>query len=99
MQKGYWLARLTVTDSSAYGEYRRRNEAIYAKFGARFVVRGGKSEAEQLDPGANTMSLSSSGVTMRRSRAFTRRNTRKLRNSSEKGSEVDIVICEEYGGA
>ncbi len=42
MAKGYWLARLTVTDQSAYGEYRKRNEKIFAKFGGRFVVRGGE---------------------------------------------------------
>ncbi len=36
MAKGYWLARLTVTDPSAYCEYRKLNEAIYAKFGAAF---------------------------------------------------------------
>lgn len=45
MTKGYWLARLTVTDPSAYGEYRKRNEVIYAKFGARFIVAGGRAEA------------------------------------------------------
>jgi uncharacterized protein (DUF1330 family) len=42
--KGYWIARVTVNDQAAYEEYRKRNAAPFAKFGGRFIVRGGRSE-------------------------------------------------------
>jgi uncharacterized protein (DUF1330 family) len=42
--KGYWLGRVTVNDQAAYDEYRKLNAAPFAKFGGRFIVRGGRSE-------------------------------------------------------
>ena len=41
MAKGYWIARVDVEDDAAYGTYRSLNAIAFAKFGARFVVRGG----------------------------------------------------------
>lgn len=45
MPKGYWIARVDVTDPEAYKDYVAANAKAFAKFGARFIVRGGKSEA------------------------------------------------------
>lgn len=42
--KGYWLARVTVNNQADYAEYRKRNAAAFAKFGGRFIVRGGRAE-------------------------------------------------------
>ena len=42
--KGYWLARVTVNNQADYDEYRKRNAAAFAKFGGRFIVRGGRAE-------------------------------------------------------
>jgi uncharacterized protein (DUF1330 family) len=39
--KGYWIARLDITDEKAYAEYRKRNAVAFAAFGGRFLVRGG----------------------------------------------------------
>ena len=39
--KGYWIARLDITDEGAYAEYRKRNAIAFAAFGGRFLVRGG----------------------------------------------------------
>ena len=44
MPKGYWLARLDISDRETFGEYRKRNAAPIAKFGGRFMVKGGKAE-------------------------------------------------------
>ena len=46
MPKGYWLARLNIKDQDTFAEYRKRNAAPLAKFGGRFLVRGGKAEAK-----------------------------------------------------
>jgi uncharacterized protein (DUF1330 family) len=44
MPKGYWLARLDIKDRETFAEYRKRNAAPIAKFGGRFIVKGGKAE-------------------------------------------------------
>jgi uncharacterized protein (DUF1330 family) len=44
MPKGYWIVRIDVHDDKAYGAYRDANGAAFKKYGARFVVRGGKFE-------------------------------------------------------
>jgi uncharacterized protein (DUF1330 family) len=44
MPKGYWIARLNIRDRDTFVEYRKRNAAPLAKFGGRFLVRGGNAE-------------------------------------------------------
>ncbi len=45
MPKGYWIARVDVTNPEAYKDYVAANAVAFAKFGGRFLVRGGKLEA------------------------------------------------------
>jgi uncharacterized protein (DUF1330 family) len=45
MAKGYWIARMDVTDPEAYRQYVAANGVAFGKFGGRFLVRGGKFEA------------------------------------------------------
>ncbi len=44
MAKGYWIAMVDVSDPDAYKNYVRENAVAFRKYGARFIVRGGKSE-------------------------------------------------------
>jgi len=44
MAKGYWLARLDIKDRDLFAEYRNRNAVPIAKFGGRFIVKGGEAE-------------------------------------------------------
>jgi len=45
MAKGYWIGRVDVTDPESYAGYVAANGAAFAKYGARFVIRGGRFEA------------------------------------------------------
>jgi uncharacterized protein (DUF1330 family) len=45
MPKGYWIARVDVNDPEGYKAYLAANAAIFRKYGARFLVRGGQFEA------------------------------------------------------
>lgn len=47
MAKGYWIARVDVSNEEGYKPYAAANPAIFKKFGGRFVVRGGKFEAPE----------------------------------------------------
>jgi uncharacterized protein (DUF1330 family) len=44
MEKGYWLVAADITESEGYKEYLAESGKAFAKFGARFLVRGGSSE-------------------------------------------------------
>ncbi|MGH6815692.1 MAG: DUF1330 domain-containing protein [Hyphomicrobiaceae bacterium] len=47
MPKGYWIAHVTVKDPEGYKKYMAANAAPFAKYGARFLVRGGKYEVRK----------------------------------------------------
>jgi uncharacterized protein (DUF1330 family) len=44
MAKGYWVVRVDVADPGRYGAYLAANQAPLARFGARFLARGGRYE-------------------------------------------------------
>jgi uncharacterized protein (DUF1330 family) len=44
MAKGYWVARVDVHDTDSYKNYVAANGRAFAKFGGRFLVRGGAFE-------------------------------------------------------
>ncbi len=47
MPKGYWIARVDVFDPEAYQRYVAENAPVFASYGARFLVRAGRSEAKE----------------------------------------------------
>lgn len=47
MPKGYWVAHVTVDDPQAYEAYRQANAVPFAKYGARFLVRGGAQQVRE----------------------------------------------------
>jgi uncharacterized protein (DUF1330 family) len=49
MTKGYWVARIEVQDPEAYKAYVAANARAFAKYGARFLVRGGPFVAVEGD--------------------------------------------------
>ena len=44
MVKGYWIARVEVSDPERYKGYITANAVPFEKFGARFLVRSGRFE-------------------------------------------------------
>lgn len=48
--KGYVIAEITVTDPEAYKQYAATVPPILAKFGGKYLVRGGQTVAEEGEP-------------------------------------------------
>jgi uncharacterized protein (DUF1330 family) len=57
MPKGYWIARVDVSDPAGYQEYVAANAAAFSKYGARFIVRGGRFEAPEGTPRSRNVVL------------------------------------------
>ncbi|MEL6519615.1 MAG: DUF1330 domain-containing protein [Pseudomonadota bacterium] len=47
MPKGYWIANNIVHDAEVYEQYKAANAGPFAKYGARFLVRGGTQEVQE----------------------------------------------------
>ena len=45
MTKAYWMVRVSVNNAERYPEYLAAAKPAFEKFGARFLVRGGRYEA------------------------------------------------------
>jgi len=45
--KGYWIARVDVHNAEGYKEYVAQNGAVFAKYGGKFLVRGGRHVAKE----------------------------------------------------
>lgn len=45
MAKAYWIARVDVHDPETYKHYLASNQIAFAKYGARYVVRGAPFDA------------------------------------------------------
>ena len=47
MAKGYWIARIDIHNMDGYKDYIAQNGPVFAKYGARFLVRGGPHEVKE----------------------------------------------------
>ena len=47
MAKGYWVARVSVTNEEKYPDYLAADAPVYEKYGAKFIVRGGRCENKE----------------------------------------------------
>ena len=75
MAKGYWIARIDVHNMDGYKEYVAQNGAVFAKYGAKFLVRGGQATRPRKARRARAMWCSNSRTTRPRWPATIRRNT------------------------
>ena len=47
MSKGYWMVSVTIRDTDTYKRYIEENAAAFAKYGAKFLARGGRYESPE----------------------------------------------------
>ena len=97
MAKGYWIARLDITDQAKYDAYRTLNGAAFKKYGGRFLVRGGGFEAKEGDSRTRNVVLEfpsyQAALDCYNSPEY---NAAKARR--EGGTEIDLIVIEGYDG-
>jgi len=97
MAKGYWIARVDVSDPEAYQAYVRANAVAFAKFGARFLVRGGAYRAAEGVARARQVVLEFKDYATALA-CFDSEEYQEARALRAKASQTELVIVEGYDG-
>jgi uncharacterized protein (DUF1330 family) len=97
MPKAYWVARIDVTDPEAYKQYVAANAAAFAKYGAKFLVRGGNAETREGSARARNVVLEFKDYDTAKAcyESSEYATAMKLRENASIG---DLVIVEGYDG-
>ena len=97
-KKGYWIGQIDVTDVEGYRPYTVANQAPFAEFGARFLVRAGQKDVTEGRARSRIVVLEfpsyDAALACYRSPAY--QAAKKLREGK---AEADLVIVEGYDGA
>jgi uncharacterized protein (DUF1330 family) len=97
MAKGYWIGRVDVSNPDGYKAYVTGNAAVFRKYGAKFLVRGGTYEAvEGLSRSRNVViefKDYATALACYRDPEYT-----KLIEVRKPHSTADIVVIEGYDG-
>jgi uncharacterized protein (DUF1330 family) len=96
MAKGYRIARVDVHDAERYQQYAQSNGPVFARFGARFLVRGGAFQAPEGHSRSRNVVLEFP-ATRRRWTATTVEHQALVALRAPAG-EADIVLIEGYDG-
>jgi uncharacterized protein (DUF1330 family) len=98
MAKGYWIAHVDISDPEGYKAYVAANAEPFKKYGAKFLVRGGKSECVEGKVRSRLIVLEFSdyATALACYRSPEYEKARKLRIGK---SEADLVVIEGYDGA
>jgi uncharacterized protein (DUF1330 family) len=98
MSKGYWIARIDISDIEQYKRYVAANAKAFAAFGAKFLVRAGRFEAPEGTSRSRNVVIEfpsyQAALDCYRSPEY--REAMKLRLPVSDG---DLIIIEGYDGA
>jgi uncharacterized protein (DUF1330 family) len=98
MAKGYWIAHVDISDPEGYKAYVAANAEPFKKYGAKFLVRGGKSECVEGKLRSRLIVLEfpdyAKALACYRSPEYEQARQLRLGNS-----EADLVVIEGYDGA
>lgn len=100
MAKGYWIGRVDVHDPEAYKKYVEANAVAFAKYGARFLVRGGTFENPEGTSRSRNVVLEFDSYEKARECYRSPEYQEAIRLRAKEGvSEADMVIVEGYDPA
>ena len=97
MAKGYWIVRVDVSDPEVYKQYVAANAEPFARYGARFLVRGGEHEA--LEGGARARNVVIEFPSYEAARAcFHDPAYQRAKAIRDPVAVADLVVIEGYDG-
>ncbi len=97
MAKGYWVGRVDVSNPEAYKNYVAANGAAFAKFGGRFLVRGGAFEAVSGTSRARNVVIEFPSHDQALA-CWNSPEYQAARAKQEGGAEIDLIVIEGYDG-
>ena len=97
MAKGYWVGRVDVHNADAYKNYVAANGAAFAKFGGRFLVRGGPFEAVLGTSRQRNVVLEFPTYEAALA-CWNSPEYQAARAKQEGGAEIDLLVVEGYDG-
>ena len=97
-KKGYWIVQVDVPDADAYKPYLVANQAPFGKFGARYLVRGGRRDVMEGSARSRIVVLEfpSFEAALACYRSLEYQAAKKLRDGK---AEADVIVIEGYDGA
>ena len=97
MAKGYWIARVDVHNTEAYKDYVASNGIAFAKFGGRFVVRGGTFENPVGTSRSRNVVIEFPSYQAALD-CWNSPDYQAARAKQQGGAEMDLVVIEGYEG-
>jgi uncharacterized protein (DUF1330 family) len=97
MPKGYWIAHVDVDDPVAYKAYIAANGPVFARFGARFLVRGAPQDQREGHCRARTAVIEFDSVELARA-CYDSADYQAARALREAVSTGDLVIVAGWDG-
>lgn len=95
MPKAYWIAHADVKDPAAYEVYRAANAEAFAKYGAKFVVRGGAQTVREGAQRPRTVVLEFKDLETAMA-CYDSPEYQRAKALRDTASEADLVIVEGY---
>ncbi len=95
--KGYWIGRVDVIDLGQYQAYVRANAAVFAAYGARFLVRGGAFESVEGAGRSRNVVIEFPSVAAARD-CWHSEGYQAARRLRQEVSVIDLIIIEGYEG-
>lgn len=97
MPKGYWIARVDVTDPDGYQDYVAANAEAFGKYNARFVVRAGEFETKEGTARGRNVVIEFDSYDIARA-CYESPEYQKAKAIRENASTADLIIIEGYDG-
>ena len=97
-KKGYWVARVDVSDPDGYKKYLELNQVAFAKFGARYRVRGGEFSAMEGESRARNVLIEFPSVQAAHD-CYNSPEYKEAMSHRLPAGVIDLIIIEGYDGA
>src|SRR3954447_451903 len=97
MPKAYWIGRIDVRDPDAYKQYVAANAKAFAKYGAKFLVRGGPAESREGSGRTRNVVIEFKDYDTAKA-CYDSPEYREAMKLRENAPHADLVIAEGYDG-